>query len=78
VQIQRIASDEVTGGFSGAEVVAICREAALLAIEANDKDPTFESKISNELLMQAANGMNRQITPSMLDFFERFTNGIKR
>ena len=71
-----IASDRYTGGFSGAEIVAICREAALYAIEEDDETiNTGKPMICMRHLMKSIQGMKRQITPEMLNFYVRFRNG---
>ena len=85
VNIENLALDSVTGGFSGAEIVAICREAALFAIEEDEE--RIESGISENKsqlkpligmrhLLKSIHGMKRQITPGMLNFYDRFRKGI--
>ncbi len=56
----------LTEGFSGAEMVSICSEAAMLAI---DKEC---DRISQEHLLQAVYGIKPQITKDMLEFYEQF------
>jgi len=56
-------------GYSGAEVVAICRKAALLVLEQDGKE------ISMEHLEQAMHETHRQITPEMLQFYESYRQG---
>ena len=51
-------------GFSGAEVVAVCTEAAYIAI---DCDYAF---ISRSHLTEAAGAIKPQITRDTLDFYE--------
>lgn len=77
MQIPSLASDDVTGGYSGAEVIAICREAALFAIEEDDENMsqvTGSPKICMKHLLRAVRGMKRQITPEMLEFYASFRN----
>ena len=70
LDIRRISSDEMTQGFSGAEVVAICRDAALLALEESDDPMVTETpKIGMKHMVQAIRGMQRQISPEMLSFY---------
>ncbi len=57
---------ELTRGFSGAEIVAVGSEAAMLAIEQDAQVLTQES------LEAAARGITPQITAGMLDFYEKF------
>jgi AAA family ATPase len=52
-----------TAGFSGAEIVGVCTEAAMLAIEAN------EQYLRCEHVMQAIAEVKPQITPAMLEFY---------
>lgn len=52
-----------TDGFSGAEVVSICNEAAIFAI---DEDTDFVSQVH---LIRAAEDLKPQITQKMLQFY---------
>lgn len=78
IDFSLLASESVSGGFSGAEIIAICREAALLAIEEYDESPTKASSlaISMKHLMQAVVTMQRQISPEMLDFYAQYARSI--
>ena len=73
-KISKLAEDEVSGGFSGAELIAVCKDAALLALEEDE-----ESNVGNEMpsvhmrhLLKSINGLQRQITPEMIAFYESF------
>eukprot|EP01033_Poteriospumella_lacustris_P005514 gene5514-3930_t len=57
---------EISEGYSGAEVVALCSEAALLAVE------NEETMLSRRHLIQAASKMKPQITAEMLQFYDNF------
>lgn len=61
-------------GFSGAEIVSICREAALYAIEEIDKmnHQGNEPMIKMKHIEQSIRNTKRQITPQMLDFYKTF------
>ena len=74
IQISVLASDGMSGGFSGAELIAICREAALFAIEEDDERMTGSGspQIAMRHLTRAIEGMQRQITQAMLDFYASF------
>ena len=61
-----------TEGFSGAEMVALCREAALCAVE---EDPVNARCLQGRHLNQVLTGWQRQITPQMLDFYRRYAEG---
>ncbi|KAI8583737.1 hypothetical protein K450DRAFT_268321 [Umbelopsis ramanniana AG] len=84
LQLRRIqCSEEVnaeelalkTDGYSGAEVVAICQEAALQAME-DDIDAQF---IRQEHFVRAIRSMKKRITPEMLRFYDDFRSksGLK-
>jgi SpoVK/Ycf46/Vps4 family AAA+-type ATPase len=73
VDIEHLARDDVTQGFSGAECVAICRDAALLALEEiEDTGEDIIPQIRMQHLLEAAGGMKRQITPQMIEFYASF------
>ena len=57
---------EISEGYSGAEVVALSSEAALLAVE------NEETMLSRRHLIQAASKMKPQITSEMLQFYDNF------
>ena len=56
----------LTAGFSGAEVVAVGCEAAMLAV---DGDAQFLTQVDLEA---AISGIEPQITQDMLDFYKNF------
>lgn len=70
VDLEQIA--EATDGFSGAEIVNICQEAGLLAL--ND-DPDVET-ISQNYFDSAIKGVRKTITPEMLKYFESFSGQL--
>ena len=78
IDIPHLAEDSISHGFSGAEIVAICRDAALLALEESN-DPMAEEtpKIAMKHLLQAVSGMRRQITPEMLAFYASYRESRK-
>jgi len=55
---------QLTNGFSGAEMVGACSEAAMLAIEAQAQCLHYEH------LLQAIRAVKPQITPTMLQFYK--------
>lgn len=73
IDIAYLARDDVSHGFSGAEIVAICRDAALLALEETD-DLMADSEPSLQMrhLLKAVDAMKKQITPEMLEFYDSF------
>lgn len=62
-----VAANEVSGGYSGAEIISVCREAALLAIE--EADDQRDVQLSMNHLFMATREVKRQITPTMLQFY---------
>lgn len=54
----------LTSGFSGAEIVGACSEAAMLAIEAQSQYLTCQH------LLTAIASVKPQITPTMLQFYK--------
>lgn len=64
-------------GFSGAELVAICRDAALLALEEHDDDNTSLPFLQMRHLTQAMKSMQRQVTPEMLSFYSQYQQTVQ-
>lgn len=63
----------ISEGFSGAEIVSICREASLFAIEECDKDASVADPIvTMDNIIRSLKGTKRQISPEMLNFYEKF------
>jgi SpoVK/Ycf46/Vps4 family AAA+-type ATPase len=79
IDTNHLARDDISEGFSGAEVVAICRDAALLALEESE-ELTADStpKLHMRHLLRAIESMQRQITPEMLDFYASFRKSPNR
>jgi transitional endoplasmic reticulum ATPase len=77
-QYKVLASEEISGGFSGAEIVSVCRDAALLAIEEDDEEmnPDDTLMIRMRHLIKAIEITPRQVTRAMLDFYAAYTNSI--
>ena len=59
---------EMTKGFSGAEMVYICQEAALAAMEDDLETPC----ISQQHLIRSIQATTPRITPEMIAFYENF------
>ena len=88
IDISILADDQMTGGFSGAEMVAICRDAALLALEEgdeNDEDRTNTTTTTGQgrlpmiemrHLTASIQSMPRQITPSMIEFYKTYQEKV--
>ncbi|PBK95802.1 AAA-domain-containing protein [Armillaria gallica] len=73
VDVDQIAS--MTDGCSGAEIAALCQEAALLTMQDNMNAPW----VTNDAFITAAKAMKRQITPTILAKYEkwRIGNGLR-
>jgi len=74
IDISRLAEEDVSGGLSGAEMVAACRNAALMALEENNELEGFCTgpTINMHHLEHALSNSERQITKDMLDFYASF------
>ncbi|CAM9665337.1 unnamed protein product [Chrysoparadoxa australica] len=59
---------QMTEGYSGAEVTALCQEAAMIAID-EDKDV---QELESRHILKASKGIQRQITPATLQFYTDF------
>lgn len=59
---------EHTDGCSGAEVVALCQDAALAAME----ESLQVQEVSGRHFDQALKSLQRRITPGMLQFYRNF------
>ena len=67
-----MARDEISKGYSGAEIIAICRDAALHAIgEMVDGSPDIPQVCMRHLLHSIQN-MKPRTTQEMLDFYKSF------
>ena len=70
----------MSGGLSGAELVAACREAALIALEEDEKKGIGTGKpiIQMQNLVKAIESMERQISEEMLNFYASFQGNAAR
>jgi transitional endoplasmic reticulum ATPase/AAA family ATPase len=67
-----LASDDISKGYSGAEIVAICRDAALHAIGEMVDGSTDTPRIRIRHLLQSIKDMKPRTTVEMLDFYKSF------
>ncbi|CAG8616756.1 10524_t:CDS:10 [Dentiscutata erythropus] len=66
VDIEELATE--TDGCSGAEIISICQDAALCAMDEN-----LEAKeVRREHFMKALSSFTRRITPEMIQFYDKF------
>lgn len=74
IDISRLSKNEISGGLSGAELVAACRDAALKALEdfEENENGLVDPIITTDHLLTTLTGMERQITQEMLDFYATF------
>jgi len=63
---------KMSEGFSGAEIIAICRDAGLMALEEEESRPDGVPIITFDHLEKSIQSMNRQITPEMLAFYDNY------
>lgn len=70
----------MSGGLSGAELVAACRDAALIALEEDEKKGIDTGKpiIQMQNLVKAIESMERQISEEMLHFYASFQGNAAR
>mmetsp|Transcript_26688 Transcript_26688/g.47427 ORF Transcript_26688/g.47427 Transcript_26688/m.47427 type:complete len:119 (+) Transcript_26688:3-359(+) len=75
IDISRLVSSDVSGGLSGAEIIAACRDAAFMAMEEYenlDRQTIIDPIITMDHLLKTLTNMERQISPEMLDFYASF------
>lgn len=72
VDSSALASDELSKGYSGAEIIALCRDAALHAIGEMDDGNIDRPQICMRHLLQSINDMKPRTTKEMLKFYESF------
>jgi SpoVK/Ycf46/Vps4 family AAA+-type ATPase len=85
IDFAQLVDEKVSGGLSGAELIAACRDAALKAMEEyedakekrgeTDEDPMMSQQvpmIRMDHLTTALMEMEHQITPEMLEFYASF------
>jgi transitional endoplasmic reticulum ATPase len=71
-KLSLLAGDDVSKGYSGAEIIAICRDAALHAIgEMTDGSPDTP-QICMRHLLQSIKDMKPRTTQDMLNFYKSF------
>jgi len=70
IDVNALAIKSLTGGFSGAELISICREAALYAIEEFDNLSNVDDLlITMTHFLKAIQTTKRQTTSDMLEFY---------
>jgi len=72
VDISALACDDISNGYSGAEIIALCRDAALHAITEMDDGYIDRPQIHMEHLIRSINDMKPRTTKEMLDFYKTF------
>ncbi|KAL3781457.1 hypothetical protein ACHAW5_009648 [Stephanodiscus triporus] len=71
-KITALASDDLSKGYSGAEIIALCRDAALHAIGEMDDGIIDRPQIHMKHLLMSINDMRPRTTTEMLRFYESF------
>ncbi len=72
VDVSKIASDDISHGYTGAEIVSICRDAALLAIGEMDDGNLEQPQIRNCHLLEAIKNLKPRTTSEMLHFYDSY------
>ena len=70
VNLKKLA--DLTENYSGADIEALCREAAMLAIRKNDKS----KKVTKENFDQAMESVRASITPNIIKFYEKISETL--
>lgn len=70
----RLAQHKVSGGLSGAELIAACRDAALKALEDSEDNGVEDLVVTTENLVNILVGMERQVTQKMIQFYASFNS----
>lgn len=74
VDLDAVARDTVTGGFSGAEVAALVREAALCAME---RDIEAVEAVTTADFTKARTRVHARTPANLLDYFDRYVAALK-
>jgi len=72
VDLDVLASDDISKGYTGAEIIALCRDAALHAIGEMDDGIISKPQIHMKHLLMSIKDMKPRTTPEMLRFYESF------
>lgn len=72
VDVSNLASDGISHGYTGAEIVAICRDAALLAIGEMDDGNMEQPQIRMYHLLEAIKNLKPRTTPEMLQLYASY------
>lgn len=72
VNIEALA--EITGGYSGADITAVCRKAGMLALHDNIKSQSVSLKHFREALKK----IGPSITPEVLKYYQNMTRELER
>ncbi len=72
VDVAKIASDTISHGYTGAEIVSICRDAALLAIGGMDDGNLEPPQIRLCHMLEAIKNLKPRTTAQMLYFYDSY------
>lgn len=77
VDVDTLSRDSISQGYSGAELVAVCRNASLLALEEGEGRDGL-TQVEMRHLLEALRSTQRQITQEMLTFYKTFRDSSSR
>jgi transitional endoplasmic reticulum ATPase/AAA family ATPase len=72
VDLSTLASNSISHGYTGAEIIAICRDAALLAIGEIDDGKMELPQIKMHHLLESMKNLKPRTTSEMLNFYDNY------
>ena len=72
VDVSTLASNSISHGYTGAEIIAICRDAALLAIGEIDDGKMELPQIKMHHLLESMKNLKPRTTSEMLNFYDNY------
>ena len=72
VDVTTLASNSISHGYTGAEIIAICRDAALLAIGEIDDGKMELPQIKMHHLLESMKNLKPRTTSEMLNFYDNY------
>lgn len=72
VDVSTLAGNSISHGYSGAEIIAICRDAALLAVGEIDDGKMELPQIKMHHLLESMKNLKPRTTSEMLNFYDNY------